>query len=186
MQEEHETSRQHRQLRQIWPATTATLEATYFQRPTWAITDELGHNAAGYVLWGLTNFNSRTTRIYPHHHYKIAELDQAAAREVAYQWMHGRHFTRPEAALTTCWLNLVTERPEKLAQARVILRARRGASDETTRQNSYEQSTATPSSPGGYTHTRSQPHQIGCVLQELMPLSCTQSHSQAQPPHATS
>jgi hypothetical protein len=176
------SSRQHAQLRQVWPQTVATLEATFFQDPEWAITNAQGHNDAGYLLWALTQYNSKVARILQRERYTTAELDLAASREVTYQWMHGRKFNRPAAALATCLLNLPSERPEKLQQARLILQRRSGALPNTTPPPSRAPSTETPLLSHGLTHKTQGPVLVGSVLQELMPPSYAQLHSQEPPP----
>jgi hypothetical protein len=176
------SSRQHAQLRQIWPQCTATLEATFFTHPEWAVTNAQGHNDAGYMLWALTQYNSKVARILQRERYTVAELDLAASREITYQWMHGRKFNRPAAALATCLLNLPSERPEKLQQARLILARRSGERATTTPRPSPERLTETRSSSSGSTSATAGPTLVGCVLQELMPQSCARIQRQEQNP----
>lgn len=125
-------SKQQQQLRQEWPRTCAQLEATYYNASDWAVTRDGTHNAAGYLLWALARYESVVALHHPQMRYTRPELDMAAGREVGYQWLHARTFRSIPAALAQCWVNLATERPIRLHQARQILMGHGGKSAADT------------------------------------------------------
>lgn len=142
-------STQQQTLRSEWPRTTQQLESTYFTNPTWACTRNGTQNDAGYILWGLRRYASAAHALLPNCHWKPEELDLAAGREVQYQWARGRQFRSVPAALSSCWYNLVAERPIRLDQARHALAGQRGAAKPPMQLFSTVRSTETHSSFSG-------------------------------------
>jgi len=173
-------SRQRVQIHQLWPKTAKCLEATYFTNPDWSRTDAMGHNACGYLLWSLTNFRNKVLQVHAHLEYTDAELDQAAMHEISYQWQRGRQFRNPPAGLAACILNLPTERPEKLMQARRTLAGRPGALGKAIRPGSPELLTEILSSSSGQTTQHPEVCPTGSALQDLTPPSSFHDHSQAE------
>jgi hypothetical protein len=180
MPDETTPSRQLEQLRREWPRTTRQLESTYYQDTDWGRTYRGTCNDAGYCLWGLHRFAASARALLPGPRYTQDELDLAAAREVAYHWHKGSQFRTVPGALTTCWFHLVTERPIRLDQARKILHGHTGAQPRTTQLFSTPRSTEIPSSSAGWTHTRSAPVPIACVLPDLTPPNSDPFHSQGR------
>jgi len=177
-------SRQQQTIRQTWPRTARQLESTFFPSPDWALSDRSGHNAAGYLLWGLNKMADYVARQYNHRQYTSDELDLAASREVYYQWINRRQFSNIPAALSRCLLNLVIERPEKLMEARKIQAGQPGKKAPSTPQTSSAQSTAIRSSSPGGEKRESTPTPIEYALQELTRLNCCHAQSQAASPPA--
>jgi len=123
-------------LRVQWPDTRAALVSTYFDHEkigrTYVIVKDLGKgphptkcNDAGYLLRGLTVLHERAWAAYPQIYSVIADeavarrqlqhaLDVAAARETRYQWQRQRSPRDIRPYLVTCWLSLLTERPERI------------------------------------------------------------------------
>jgi hypothetical protein len=92
-------TRQLSHLQAEWPRACANLQATYFPAPDWAVTDNHGHNPAGYMLWALQRFADIAADRYAQHQFTPAELDLAASQEITYLWLHDRRWTHTPAAL---------------------------------------------------------------------------------------
>jgi hypothetical protein len=69
---------------------------------------------AGYVLAAALSAEKLYQEKHTHRPVSRACLDRAFAAEVYYHFRRGRKFSRPAAALWTCFHNLIIERPEKL------------------------------------------------------------------------
>lgn len=69
---------------------------------------------AGYVLAGALSAEKLYQDRFVHRPVSRACMDQVFSTEVYYHFRRGRKFTRPAAALWTCFHNLVVERPEKV------------------------------------------------------------------------
>lgn len=69
---------------------------------------------AGYILAAAISAEDLYQARHAHRPVPRACLDRGFAAEVYYHFRRGRQFTRPAAALWTCFHNLVIERPEKL------------------------------------------------------------------------
>jgi len=183
MPESPPRSRQQAAIRQNWPRTAKQLESTFFPLDNWAVSDRDGHNACGYMIWGLTKMSDYVAREYNHRQYTRDELDLAASREVYYQWINGRKFANIPAALSRCLLNLVIERPEKLMEARRLQAGQRGSAASPTTQTSCGQSTAIRSSSPGEGKRDGTPTPIECVLQELTLQSASRNQNLEPSPH---
>ena len=92
-----------------WPRTRAVLMESYH------LTGMSSYDSQ-YYLAGLQRYVMAWTSEHAARQVPLWVLDQAAAGEVAYQWTRGRTFRRPCAALSACWTNLVTDRPERILQ----------------------------------------------------------------------
>ena len=171
MSESKAISTQQQTLRQEWPRTTQQLESTFFPSQTWALTRNGTQNDAGYILWALRRYKSASAALLPGARFTTAELDLAAAREVNYQWQRGRQFRCIPAALSTCWYNLLAERPIRLDQARHALAGQRGAAKPPMQLLSTVRSTETQSSFSGRFPREGPDCQIGSALPELTPQS---------------
>lgn len=104
-------------LAKIWPATYAALRQTFFRNPDFGKTDDTGNNDAGYLLAGLARYERTVNDKHAQRNITRAAMDLAAARETRYQFDRGRQFRRAAAALSTCFVALAIERPEKLFAA---------------------------------------------------------------------
>lgn len=101
-----------------WPRTFAALISSYYPEASWGTTSPAGQNDCGYAIQGLANYERAAMALHGHKDLSHHALDMAAAKEVSYHWAKGTRFRRPCAALSACWLKLVTERPERLYAAR--------------------------------------------------------------------
>jgi hypothetical protein len=144
------------------------------------VTDNHGHNPAGYMLWALQRFADIAADRYAQHQFTPAELDLAASQEITYLWLHDRRWAQTPAALAACLRNLVLERPERLLLARRHLAAPRGRSGTTTPPWPSAQSTATHSSYTIPLKRVGTPRLIGCVLQGLTLQSSVARHNPEQ------
>lgn len=91
-----------------WPRTHAALLDTYFK---------VRAMPERYLLAGLQRMYETACAVHGRERIDYRRLDAAAAAECYYHDVRGRVFGNPEAALSTCWRNLVTERPEKILPA---------------------------------------------------------------------
>ena len=173
-------SRQEATIQQQWPRTAKQLHATYFTAEDWAITDRVGHNAAGYMLWALSRIEAKIQTEFAHRNYDRDEIDLAASREVYYQWTHARQFRNASCALSTCLMNLAIERPEKLMEARNLLAGRRGAPATSTARRESGQSTVTPSSYPTGTPRSATAHPTESGSRTSTHLRCSPDQSQGQ------
>lgn len=96
-----------------WPLTLAAGAETYWQNRSFALVMPDGTCTAGYLLAACLAMQQLYAEKHVHRPVTTSQMDRAAAREIRYQWSHGRRWRRPEAALYTSLLNLVVERPEK-------------------------------------------------------------------------
>jgi len=88
-----------------WPRVKEALLDTYFRtRPL----------PERYLLTGLQLMYERACQLHGRERIDYRRLDAAAAAECYYHDTRGRAFGNPEAALSTCWRNLVSERAEKI------------------------------------------------------------------------
>lgn len=115
---EERISAQLAKLRTEWPLVAQEVSVTFYPGVKWAETDGSGKNACGYLLWGLERLRNRVVDLHAHKGYTSAEVDFAAAREIAYQFNRGKRYDNPAAFLAKCLWNLPSERPEKLETAR--------------------------------------------------------------------
>ena len=167
-------SRQEAQIRSQWPRATKQLTSTFFPAENWAVSDNHGHNAAGYLLWALQRMETFAQTNHIHRNFTRDELDLAASREIYYQWSNARHFNSVPAALATCLLNLVKERPEKLMEARRLQAGLRGPAVSRPGPADSGPLTAIPSSLAGRT---SEPVPIGQIVSD----SPTLTHRNSSP-----
>lgn len=94
-----------------WPLTEKALCQTYYL-------GSFCHADQEYCLAGLLQYSQAFAAEHEGPGDDQAHLDAAAAHEVRYHALRGRTWRRPAAALTTCWLNLVLERPERILDRR--------------------------------------------------------------------
>ena len=173
-------SRQQMAIRQQWPRTAKQLESTYFPEDDWAMSTTSGRNHAGYMIWALTQMEAKAQANLTQRNFTREELDLAASREIYYQWIHDRRFSHTDAALATCLVNLVIERPEKLLEARRLLAGQAGRKEWSTKPNSSGQLTETRSSSPGQEKRGGTPTPIASDLRELMHPNLDQLQSQGQ------
>jgi hypothetical protein len=154
------------QLMAEWPEATNAYIHAWGRDPGWDTTDAENHNDAGYLLWGLRRFESRARETQPTGYPSHTTLDQAAAREIAWQYTRNPPWRRPVAALASCLYNLVTERPHRLCPRKERFAWAGGNETKPTSERSQKSATATPSKcsgPGG-------PEPIAAVLASAWPL----------------
>lgn len=102
-----------------WTKTQRALLQTFFQ-------DRFSNADQQYVLACLRRYALHWIDTHGADVVPMDTLDAAAANEVWYHHLRSTQFKRVTAALGTCWLNMVTERAEK-----ILLRAGRAT---TTRR----------------------------------------------------
>ena len=113
-----------------WPATHQALSTTYYL--AWfPEADQL------YALAGLQMMADTFAQEHGGKEVAQEHIDAAAAHEVRYHALRARQWRRPCAALATCWLNIVLERPERIldrherAHKRLKTFTRRNKADAT-------------------------------------------------------
>lgn len=94
-----------------WPLTEKALIQTYYLTG-------FPHSDQEYCLAGLQQFEQAFRCEHEGPEDDQPHLDAAAAHEVRYHALRGRTWRRACAALATCWLNLVMERPERILDRR--------------------------------------------------------------------
>jgi hypothetical protein len=90
-----------------WPAVQKALSQTYCR-------EEFSQDEQRYALACCARFAFEWNLRHEARGIPLVILDEAAANEVWYHWLRSTQFRRPCAALGMCWLNLVTERPERI------------------------------------------------------------------------
>ena len=90
-----------------WTATHQALSTTYYLAH-FPEADQLYALAALQMMWDTFQAEHAGKEVAQEH------VDAAAAHEVRYHALRARTWRRPCAALATCWLNLVLERPERI------------------------------------------------------------------------
>lgn len=91
----------------LWPETLKALSSTYYATK-FPVADRQ------YALAGLTRFKMEWESEHGFRNIPQVYVDAAAAHEVNYHAYRGRLFKRPCAALSTCWLAIICERPERI------------------------------------------------------------------------
>ena len=86
---------------------------TFWSPRFFHLVDPQLHCPAGYILAAALSAEALYQEKHAHRPVPRACVDQALAREVYFQFRRNRKFDRPEAALWTCFHNLVIERPER-------------------------------------------------------------------------
>lgn len=92
---------------EIWPETFKALSLTYYAM-SFPVADRQ------YCLAGLVRFAAEWQIEHGFRNIPQRFLDLAAAKEVNYHAYRGRQFKRAAAALSTCWIAMISERPERI------------------------------------------------------------------------
>ncbi len=99
-----------------WPKTTKALERYALPKLAESVTDDKGHNPAGYVLYQLRRAYRHAQTVHGEVRGCLAVCDDQFSREVSWHQEKKTVFRNLIPAVGTCWYNLVHERSERFRE----------------------------------------------------------------------
>lgn len=107
---------QYQKLQHEFPRTLSNLEHFFLPSLPHAVTDDKGHNPAGYVLWQLRKAAGHARSLHGEVRGCLPICDSEFASEVRWHAEQKTQFRNLIPALGACWYNLVHERGERFRE----------------------------------------------------------------------